>query len=127
MIVGFQSISQAQMTVVNNASCTIYVAAIQEDMNTAQRCDWCNISSIVTIAPGNSFVFARDLACGRHVWSNVGWGTNLVSLLTSQSWNPAYQGTCLPDVLMANCGFGTSTLNATWLQSGAGPVTVSIN
>ena len=126
LVAGLQSYCQAQMTVTNNALCTIYVSAIQEDMNTQNRCDWCNISPITTILPGTSVVFPRDLSCGRHVWSIVGWGTNMISGLTSSSWNPAYQGTCLPDVLAATCTAGGSPLNANWLQSGAGPVQVVI-
>lgn len=124
-VLGFQSYAQAQMTVTNQASCTIFVSAIQEDMTTQNRCDWCNISPITAILPGASVVFPRDLACGRHVWSIVGWGTNAFGL-TSSSWNPAYQGTCLPDVLMATCSAGGSPLNANWLQSGAGAVQVII-
>jgi len=125
---GFQTYCQAQMTVTNNASCTIFVSAIQEDMNTAVRCDWCNISTITTILPGASVVFPRDLLCGRHVWSNLGWRTNSGPGLDSQSWNPAYLGSCGSDILTATCGGfpAPPPLSATWLQSGAGPVQVVI-
>lgn len=125
LVAGLQTFCQAQMTVTNQSQCTIYVSTMQEDMNTTTRCDWCNISSIITILPSASVVFPKNISCGREVWSVVGWGTNSFGL-TSSSWNPAYQGTCLPDVLMANCGFGSPTLNANWLQSGAGAVQVVI-
>jgi len=127
LVVGFQAFCQAQMTVTNNATCTLFVSTMQEDMTTPSRCDWCNISAITTILPGASVVFPRNLVCGRQIWSVVGWGTNSFGL-TSSSWNPAYQGTCLPDVLAATCGGfpPPPPLNINWLQSGAGPIQVVI-
>ncbi|MBL4708629.1 MAG: hypothetical protein JKY48_09355 [Flavobacteriales bacterium] len=126
LVAGFQTYCQAQMTVTNNSGCMIYVSTIQVDMYTPNRCDWCNISTITTILPGASVVFPRDIACGREVWSLLGWGTNLFGL-SSSSWNPVYQGACSPDVLMANCGFGSPILSANWLQSGAGAIQVVIS
>ena len=125
MIAGFQITCEAQMTVTNNASCTIFVSTMQEDMTTAPRCDWCNISAITTIAPGATVTFPRSLACGRQVWSVVGWGTNSFGL-TSSSWNPAYLGSCLPDVLAATCGPTLPPLNIVWTNSGAGPASAVI-
>lgn len=128
LIAGIQNFSQAQMTVTNGSSCTIYVSGIQENMNTAVRCDWCNLGAITPVAPGSSVVFPRDLSCGRQVWSIVGWSTNTFGGgLSSSSWNPAYQGTCLPDVFASTCSFSGPALTANWLQSGAGPVQVVIN
>ncbi len=126
---GFQTFCQAQMTVTNQSSCPIYVVAVQAEMITRQApCNLCNASSLptVSIQPGASFNFTRDLSCGRHFWSVVAWGTNMVAL-TSSSWNPALQNMCSFDVFNATCSAGGSGLTATWLQSGAGPVQVVIN
>ena len=123
-VAGFQSYCQAQMTVINQAGCTIYVSAIQEDMTTRPRCDWCGISLIRTIPAGTTAVFQPDSSCGLEFWNSVGWGTNLQGL-TSQSMNPYYGGSCLPDVIFASCN--GVVLNATWTQTpGGGTVQIVI-
>jgi len=127
-IAGFQSFCQAQMTVTNQVDCTIYVVAVQAEMITRlEPCNLCNANSIPTTAiqPGMSVDFTRDISCGRHFWSVVGWGTT--PILRSSSWNPALQNLCGFDVFNSTCSFSGSTLTATWLQSGAGPIQVIIN
>ncbi len=124
-IIGFQSFCEAQMTVVNNSTCTIYAAVVQENMTTGQRCDFCGATNFRAIAPGSSRVFQADSSCGLEFWNSIVWKTNPQGS-SSTSYNPFYQGTCLPDSYFVTCVSGV-VLTPSWVQTiGGGATQVTI-
>lgn len=125
-LIGFQVSSEAQMTVVNNGPCTIYVTVAQNDLTTATPCDLCAATVGSSILPGATVSFPVNISCGPEQWHGVRWATGL-GVPGNYSRNPVLGGACGGNILGAAC-FGGGGTTANWITGGfGGPVTVIIN
>lgn len=126
IIVGIQTRSDAQITVINATACDITVFIGQNDVSTLTPCDLCPINppTAVLIPAGSPPVdiFGQDV-CGEQFgwirWQVAG------SFGSGISPNPGLFGFCVPNITGPGCSTFAGT-NAFWLSSGNGPVTVAI-
>jgi len=123
LFLGVQSQSQAQLTIQNRTSCTIYIQASQVD-NGARPCTPCNVSNYIPIIAGGTYVYPGDASCGHYRWLGVRWYMN-ASGTVGTSFSPLWQGRCGQNVGGGRCN-GTSTYARWHLPSSVGPATVAI-
>lgn len=126
-LLGFQTLSQAQLTIHNATSCRIYVQAAQVDNGSGQPCTPCNISSITAIAPGGTWVHPGDATCGHYRWLGVRWYTSASSAF-GVSFNPVWSGACGMNARGGSCGSSGTFTYARWnVPSSPGPASVKIS
>ena len=123
IFLGFSTLTQAQLTIQNTTSCTIYVQASQVD-NASAPCTRCNVSDVTTIPPGGTWQHPGDASCGHHRWLGVRWYIH-VDGHHGISYNPIWEGACGNSTRGDYCD--ESLTHATWdVPSSPGPATVTI-
>ena len=121
----FINLSQAQLTIHNRTSCTIYLQASQVDNGSGQACTPCNVSAVTAIPAGGTWVHPGDASCGHFRWLGVRWYTSATGLV-GVSFNPIWNGACGQSTRGGRCN--GSLTHATWdVPSSPGPATVWIH
>ncbi|MBR9919975.1 MAG: hypothetical protein GYB31_03990 [Bacteroidetes bacterium] len=122
--------ADAQLRVVNNTACDIFIWYSQVDSNLG-GCNLCNTSTAFTLVAGGGgiVIIPADPFCGVETWYGVRWITTLSTAATAFGYtrNPFLGGACGPEIPADDCG-GVGTTSANWLMGGlTGPATVVIN
>lgn len=121
----FQTLSQAQLTIHNNTSCTVYIQASQVDNGSGQPCTRCNVSAVTAVPAGGTWVHPGDATCGHFRWLGVRWYTHPTGAV-GISYNPIWAGACGTNSPGGRCN-GAGTFARWNVPSSPGPASVTIH
>lgn len=123
--VSLPGIIQAQLTIKNNTTCTVFVQASQVNNGSGIPCDPCNVSTFMAIPAGVSWVHPGDATCGHYRWLGIRWFTDALTSDLGVSYSPVWNSNCGQNMRGDHCD-GTTTYASWRIVSDPGPATVII-